>query len=109
LRSSSGLGNLNGEKTLKNDLSVLVRLDVSRACAVLEVKGSVTAANTDRLLPLVERTRKLAGITSVEADFSFASSIEPEALAVLRRTGCKISTPMATELRPRSRPPQRIA
>lgn len=76
---------------MNNKVSVLVRLDASRFCAVLEVKGAVTAANCNSVLPVVERTRNLPGIRSVDVDLSYASTVDPEALSLLQDSGCTVS------------------
>lgn len=75
--------------------SVLVRLDTSRRCAVLEIKGVVTAENCQGILPVVERTRSLPGMGSVEVDLSFASTVEPAAVNALRNAGCNVALPAA--------------
>ncbi|GAB3531861.1 hypothetical protein GCM10027403_03010 [Arthrobacter tecti] len=69
---------------MNHKLKVLVRLDLSDTSAVMAVTGCLTIDSVQALLPIVRRTRSLAGGVSVRIDLQDAMHIDPEAIEVLQ-------------------------
>lgn len=69
---------------MNHKLRVLIRLDVNDASAVVAVAGCLTTDSFRALLPVIRRTRSLAGGIGVDIDLSDAMHLEPEAVEALR-------------------------
>ena len=70
---------------MDHKLRVLVRLDIDRVSAVLEVGGCLTVESCTALLPLVQRMDRLAHGMVVTVDLSDAQHIERGGLEMLER------------------------
>ena len=72
---------------MDHKLRVLVRLDIDRTSAVIEVSGCLTADSCTALLPLFHRMERLAHGMVITVDLSDAQHIERRGLEVLERFG----------------------
>lgn len=68
---------------MEHKLQVLVRRDIDRTGAVLQVNGCLTDSSYEALFPLIRRARSLAGGLTVVVDLSGAKHIDVDALHFL--------------------------
>lgn len=64
-------------------LQALVRVDLSRKSAVIDVRGSFTTTNYRGLLPVIRRAHALPGYPSVIVDLTRAPFTDPKASELL--------------------------
>jgi hypothetical protein len=64
-------------------LQALVRVDLSRNSAVIDVRGSFTTTNYRGLLPVIRRAHALPGHPSVTVDLTRAPFTDPKASELL--------------------------
>ncbi|WP_192476576.1 hypothetical protein [Arthrobacter sp. AET 35A] len=69
---------------MTHKLNVLVRLDINRTQAIVQINGCLTEANHQALFPLIRRTRSLlADGLAVTVELSAAQHIDVAALHLL--------------------------
>jgi hypothetical protein len=64
-------------------LQALVRVDLSRSSAVIDVRGSFTTTNYRGLLPVIRRAHALPGNPSITVDLTRAPFTDPKASELL--------------------------
>jgi hypothetical protein len=74
-------------------LQALVRVDLSRSSAVIDVRGSFTTTNYRGLLPTIRRAHALPGHPSVTVDLTRAPFVDPKASELLMQA-CSALPPL---------------
>jgi hypothetical protein len=64
-------------------LQALVRVDLSRSSAIIDVRGSFTTTNYRGLLPVTRRAHALPGHPSITVDLTRAPFTDPKASELL--------------------------